>query len=184
MKRPSFVTGVLLAAALALVASVVTAALAPLLGPGLVVRLLVPLLALAWLLWFLAGSGIRTGRLTSLALWVLLAGALLWFAPPLPAYLLAHAGAIWLVRSLYAYSGVLPAIADLALTGFSLLGAAWALSRTGSVFMGTWCFFLLQALWVAIPASLREPRAPDHDDTRFERARRSAEAALGQLVNH
>ncbi|MDH5310234.1 MAG: hypothetical protein OEY08_09740, partial [Gammaproteobacteria bacterium] len=156
MKRPSFSRGVLIAAALGLAASVITTVLVPLLGAGLVARLIIPALALTYLLTFFAGSLERTGRITALALWLLLSALLLWVSPPLPAYLLAHAGAVWLVRSLYAYAGVLPALADLALTGCSVLGAIWALSRTGSVFMATWCFFLLQALWVFIPSSLQE----------------------------
>ena len=184
MKRPTFIGGAAAALALALGASIVTASMLPLFGPGLTARLLIPALSLVYLLWLLARSETRSGRVTAVTLWALLAAFLFWFAPPLPAYLCAHAGAIWLLRSLYAYSGLLPALADLALTGFSVLGAVWALSRTGSVFMATWCFFLLQALWVLIPLTLRDSPPEANPDSRFERARQSAEAALRQLITH
>lgn len=184
MNRPTFFAGVAVALALAVGASIVATTMAPLFGSGLTARLLVPALSLAYLLWLLARSDTRAGQVTALALWALGAAVLSWFAPPLPAYLCAHAGAIWFLRSLYAYSGVLPALADLALTGFSLLAAVWALSHTGSLFMATWCFFLLQALWVLIPLTLHEPPAANDLDSRFERARQSAEAALRQLITH
>ena len=138
MKRPTFLAGVTAALALAVGASILTATAVPLLGPGLSVRLLVPALSLAYLLWLLTRSGARTGRVTALASWTLFAVLLFWFAPPLPAYLLAHVAVIWLLRSLYAYAGIVPAMADLVLGGFSLLGAIWAWSHTGSVFLATW----------------------------------------------
>ena len=109
-----------------------------------------------------------------------------WFAsPPLLLYLLIHLGAIWLTRSLYFYSGVLPALADLALTGLGLAAATWAVTRTGSVFLGTWCFFLTQALFVSIPDTMRrKPGASGFGHTRadrFQHAHRMAEAAVRKL---
>jgi len=63
--------------------------------------------------------------------------------------------------------------------------SVWALSRTGSVFLGTWCFFLVQALFTAIPSSVgaksRAGAIPQASDE-FERARRQADAALKQLI--
>lgn len=183
MKRPGFFHGVIVAAILGFVASAVFAALTPFVGTGAVLRLLIPALALAYVLYLLSRSRARVGRVTVVAAWCVLTAVTWWFAPPLPLYLLVHAGAVWLVRSLYFYSSVLSASMDLGLSALGVCAAAWAVSRTGSVFLATWCFFLVQALFVAIPAALhRKGAAPaDTGDENFERARRQADRALHQL---
>ena len=85
------------------------------------------------------------------------------------------------------YSGVLPALLDFALGAASLAVTAWAARHSGSLLLATWCFFLVQALFVAIPPAIRgrQPAAlaaVAHNEN-FERARRQAEAALQQLFN-
>lgn len=185
MKRPTFFHGMLVAAALAFLASAVIAALTPFVGIGSVVRLSVPLVSLAYILYLLRSSGEKTGVITTVSLWSALAVAAWWIAPPLPFYILIHAGAIWLVRSLYFYSGVFPALLDLGLTALSIAGFMWAASRTGSVFMATWCLFLVQSLFAAIPRTIRKrPSAvqPAANES-FERARRQADEALRLLAN-
>ena len=63
--------------------------------------------------------------------------------------------------------------------------AVWAATETGSPFLSIWSFFLVQALFVAIPVRVggnhREPQPEDHHDERFERAHRAAQAALRRL---
>ncbi len=96
----------------------------------------------------------------------------------------------WLVRSLYFYSGVLPALMDLGLSALSITAAVWAISQSGSVFLATWCFFLVQALFVAIPPAVkRNANAAGNatparnnviENEPFERARRQAGRALTQ----
>ena len=113
MKRPTFLHGVLIAAVLGFFASAVVATLTPFVGLGAVLRLAIPALGLVYLLYLLSRSKERVGRVTMLSLWGVLAAITWWIAPPLPFYLLIHVGAIWLVRSLYFYSGVLPALMDL-----------------------------------------------------------------------
>ena len=184
MKRPGFLHGAMAAAVLGFVAVAFITVFTPFVGIGLVTRLVVPMLALAYLLYLFTRNNEKTGRVTTLVLWSAMTATTWWFAPPLPFYLLIHAGAIWLVRSLYFYSGVLPSLMDMALTGFSLVASIWALSRTGSVFLGTWCFFLVQALFTAIPRSIGSQPAAERlgPDSEFERARRQADAALRQLM--
>jgi hypothetical protein len=96
-----------------------------------------------------------------------------------------HVGAIWLVRSLYFYSGIMPALMDLGLTSLSVSAAVWAITRSGSVFLATWCFFLVQSLFVAIPPAVQRKAKPELntpvDNDGFERAKRQADAALRQL---
>jgi len=185
MKKHSFLHGVIVAAVLAFFASAVVATLTPFVGLGGVLRLVIPGLALAYLLYLISRSAERTGRVILLSLWGALALITWWFAPPLPLYLLIHVGAVWLVRSLYFYSGMLPALMDLGLSGLSISAAVWAATRSGSVFLATWCFFLVQALFVTIPPTMQgkrhaKRRMPGEDEA-FDNARRQADRALRQL---
>lgn len=187
MKRPGFFHGVIVAAVLGFFASAIVATLTPFMGLGTVLRLVIPLLGLAYLLYLFSQSAERLGRVTTLTFWTAMTGLAWWAAPPLPLYLLIHVGAVWLIRSLYFYSGVLPALLDLGLGALSVSAAMWAISRSGSVFLATWCFFLVQALFVAIPPAVSRKatvnqNAPAHSRN-FERARRQADAALHQLFN-
>ena len=185
MKRPSFLHGVLVAAVLGFFASAVVATLTPFVGLGAVLRLVIPALGLAYLLYLLSRSKERVGRVTTLSLWGALAVITWWVAPPLPFYLLIHVGAIWLVRSLYFYSGVVPALMDLGLGALSISATVWAISRSGSVFLATWCFFLIQALFVTIPPAIKSKQKPERntavESENFEHARRQADQALRQL---
>lgn len=185
MKRPGFFHGVIVAAVLGFVASAIVATLTPFAGLGAVVRLVVPMLGLAYLLYLLNRSAERLGRVTTLTLWTGMAAVTWWIGPPLPLYLMIHVGAVWLIRSLYFYSGVMPALMDLGLSALSVSAAVWAITRSGSVFLATWCFFLVQALFVAIPPAVQRKAKPElntvADNDGFERAKRQADAALRQL---
>jgi len=187
MNRPGFFHGVIVAAVLGFFASALVATLTPFMGLGAVLRLVIPLLGLAYLLWLFRQTTERLGRVTTLTAWTAMTVLTWWAAPPLSLYLLIHVGAVWLIRSLYFYSGVLPALLDLGLGALSVSAAVWAISRSGSVFLATWCFFLVQALFVAIPPSMSRKSALNHDTPahggNFERAKRHADAALHQLFN-
>lgn len=182
MTRPTFFNGVVIAAVFGFFTSAVVATLTPFVGFSTTLRLVIPSLGLAYLLYLFSRSDERVGRITTLALWAVFAGITWWLGPPMTLYLLLHAGALWLVRSLYFYTGALPALLDLGLSALSISAAVWAITRSGSVFLATWCFFLVQALFVTIPPALRRRAArrqaqPQH----FEHARRRADAALRQL---
>ena len=185
MKRPSFFHGVIVAAVLGFFASAVVATLTPFVGFGAVLRMVIPALGLAYLLFLFSRSEERVGRVTTLSLWSALAAITWWVAPPMPLYLLIHVGAVWLVRSLYFYSGVLPALMDLGLSTLSISATVWAITRSGSVFLATWCFFLVQALFVAIPPAVTGKRKVQRntavESETFENARRDADQALRQL---
>jgi len=185
MKRPTFFHGVIVAAVLGFFASAIVATLTPFVGIGAVIHMVIPALGLTYLLYLFSRSEERVGRVTTLSLWSALAAITWWLAPPLPLYLLIHVGALWLVRSLYFYSGVLPALMDLGVSTLSISATVWAITRSGSVFLATWCFFLVQALFVAIPPAIKSkqkaPRNTVTDNENFERARRNADQALRQL---
>lgn len=188
MKRPGFFEGVGVALVASAIAGVLFSVLATLLPGGLVLRALVAGLALAYLLYLLQRSGERVGRLSTIALWAL-ATVAIWLAGlGLPAYLLAHVSLLWLVRSLYFHASLLAACADLGLALLGLAAAVWAARTSGSVFLTFWCFFLVQALFIAIPAR-RVPPAEAHAEggdggERFQRAHRAAEAALTKWSTH
>lgn len=181
MKRPSFLEGAAVALIISLAGSILFTALAPALGSGLVLRWLIAAIGLGYVLYLLRRSPERVGRITVVVGWVLAAAAIWWLQPSLLGYVALHIGLLWLVRALYFFSSLLPALADLGLSGLGLAAAVWASIHTGSLLLSLWCFFLLQALFVGIPSNLRKRAgaAPDveHDD-RFQQAHRAAEAAL------
>ena len=180
MNRNTFLHGLIVAAVLAFASAATIASIAPWTGMSAIVRVAIPMIAFAYVVYVVRASSVKTGVLTTCSLWSVLAVIAWWVAPPLPAYLLIHVGAIWLVRSLYTYSGIVPALTDLVLSGLATAGLVWSLSRTGSVFLGVWTFFLVQALYVFIPRSVRQVTSPTNYS--FDSARRQADAALQQLI--
>ncbi len=181
MKRPTFLQGVVVAGAFALGAGALVVALAPFFATAVVARLLIPVLAFAYIVYLLTQSRERTGRVTVVAVWLALAISAWWFVASFPAYVLIHAAAIWLVRSLYFHAGALTSLLDLALTVFASAFTVGVLLRTGSAFLATWCFFLTQALFAAIPTTLDRRPAGRPTPSAFDRASHQADAALRQL---
>ena len=183
MRRPGFLEGALVAVVGSAGAGVTFAALAGVVPLGLALSGVVTAVALGYLLYLLSRTPRRVGRVTALAGWLVLTGAMVVLDPPLVIHVLVQAGALWLVRALHYHRSVLGALADLGLGALSLAAAAWALERSGSVALAVWCLLLVQALFVAIPAE--GPRAsraaPEPDDDSFERAHRSAEQALRRM---
>jgi hypothetical protein len=161
----------------------VLAVLGPFVGTGAALRVVIAVLGLVYVLYLVGRSGERVGRITTIAVWA--GGACIaWFAAlPFVAYMLVHLGLVWLVRSLYYYSGLLPALADCGLTLLGAAFAAWAAQRSGSAWLAFWCFFLVQAFHVLIPASLAERggNAAAATDDAFTRAHRAAESAVRRL---
>ncbi len=185
MRNPTFMEGVAVALVAGVGGSVLYAALTTVfLGEG-VLRLLIAGMGLAYLLYLFRRSPERIGRVVTLGIWALAAGIGWLSAPPLEIYVLLHCGLIWIVRSLYFYSGVLPALLDLGLNGLALAAGVWAAVRTDSLFLVAWCFFLVQALYVAIPPDLgrrpTEAAAPGRHEDRFGRAYGVAQSALRRL---
>ena len=182
-ETPSLARGLGAAVVLSSSGAAVLAALTPVIGSGSALRAVVALLGFAYLLYTLSRSAERIGRVTTVVLWVL-AAAFAWFSGvPLVGYVLIHVGMLWLVRSLYFYSGVLPALADLGLSALGIAFAVWAAGRSGSAMLALWCFFLVQAFHVVIPTTLAGDgeRHPSDDDQAFDRAHRAAEAAIRRL---
>jgi len=178
---PSLRVGLLAALIFSVCGAALLAALAPWLGLGLALRAVIALLGFAYVIHAIGRSGERVGRITTIVCWLAIASAAWLVELPLVAYVLVHLGAVWLVRSLYYYSGLLPALADLGLTLLGAAFAVWAAQRADSAWLAFWCFFLVQAFHVSIPASLTRGDAADAPDDAFARAHRAAEGAVRRL---
>ena len=180
-KLPSLGQGLVVALILSACGAAVLAALAPWFGLALALRATIALLGFAYVLHAIGRSGERVGRITTLVCWLVVASAAWLIGLPLGAYVLVHLGAVWLVRSLYYYSGLVPALADFGLTLLGAAFAVWAAQHAASAWLAFWCFFLVQAFHVSIPASLGHKGAHDAPDDAFARAHRAAEAAVRRL---
>jgi hypothetical protein len=183
-KHPSFLQGVLIALLLSFFGAAVFVTLKLLLAPALLLRTVIALLAFAYVLYLLGRSRERVGRVVCIMLWTLIAAVAWAMQPPLLIYVLVHVGLIWLVRSLYFHASILAALADLGLSALSIAAAVWATTQSQSLMLALWCFFLVQALFVVIPSTLKpapraQPRAGSGQD--FQRAHRCAESALRRM---
>ncbi len=185
MKRPTFFEGVLIALVMSLVGSILFSVLSPLFGGEGVLRGLIDGMSLGYLIYLLKRSHEPVGRLTVVLGWILLASLTSFLELSLPLYLILHLLGVWLIRSLYYYAGVLPALFDLGLSALSLAAGFWAFTHSGSLFLSIWCLFLVQALFVAIPVRIRGKSAENHpqqlNEQRFEQAHRTALTALRKL---
>lgn len=180
--QPSLRAGLAAALVFSACGAALLAALSPWLGAATALRAVIALLGFAYTIYVIGRSRERVGRLTTIVCWLVVAGGAALAGLPLVGYVLVHIALAWLVRSLYHYSGLLPALADF---GLSLLGAAfavWAAQRTGSAWLALWCFFLVQAFHALIPPTLqRGAAAAAADEDGFARAHRAAEAAVRRL---
>lgn len=173
--------GVLAAVVLSACGAALFAALTPPLGAAVALRFVAALLGLGYVVYSIGQSGQRIGRIATLVVWLVVAAGAWVGGLPVAAYVLVQVGFIWLVRSLYFYSGVLPALVDLGLTALGVAFAVWAGDRTSSAAIAFWCFFLAQAFHVLIPATLTGRSASFDENDGFDRAHRAAEAALRRM---
>jgi len=184
MRRPTFLEGVGVALVTSLLGSMLFSVVTPELNSGSVLQLLIAGFSFSYLIYLLRRSPERVGRVTVVLLWSVAASGIWLLGASLLLTLLLHTLLIWLVRSLYFYSSLFSALADLGLSGLAIIAALWATLQSGSLLLAIWCFFLVQALFVVIPKSLprraTESNICDHDD-RFQQAQRTAEAALRKL---
>jgi len=184
MKRPGFFNGVGVALVLALIGGAAFAALGAVFASGPVLQFIVTCLAGTYVAYLLRHSTERSGRFATFVLWLVGAFTGWLLAPNLAVLLCAHAILIWLVRTLYYHEGVLTSLADLGLSCLSLASMVWAAQQSGSLFLAVWCFFLVQALFVAIPTSFSASDAPggDRESDAFYRAYHAAESAVRRIA--
>ncbi len=185
MNRPRFVDGVVVALIAALIGSMALTIGPAIVGLDITLRLTIAGLGLGYMLYLLARSEESIGRVVTVVGWLLasgIAGSLI--ADPL-IYLALHLVMLWLVRVLYHQPGFVAALLDLGLHLLATTAGIWAFVHADSVFLGIWSFFLVQALFTALPAA--QPRKTHQrgerqiPGERFAQAQRSAEAALRRL---
>ena len=187
-KAPTFIGGAAVAFLFAAAGAAVFAATTPWLAPSLAIRCIVVALGGAYTLYLLSRSEERTGRIATVAVWCVATTLAAVLASSLPLFLICQVASIWLIRSLYFHGSLVAALADLGIGALALAFAIWAARSSGSVFLAIWCFFLVQALFVAVPADMgAKALSDDGSDQPFKRAERSATAAIRRLaanVNH
>ena len=185
MSKPTFLEEAGVALIIALAGILIHGAIGWVLPGGTALRLLASGLGLAYVLYLLGRSRERTGRVTTLALWLTVTGLLWAISLPLSLYISVQLAMIWMTRSLYFHQGLFAALMDLGLSGLSLIGALGAYLHTGSLFLSLWCLFLIQALFVYIPP-LPQPGSQNtgSDQDRFLRAHEAATAAVQRLSSN
>jgi hypothetical protein len=184
MSRPTFWREASVALALSIVGAIAFHATAALIGSSMALRLLIAASGVVYALLLMRGLRARSGRLIAIAAWLALDIALFVFQPPLLLWLLGQVFAIWLLRCWCCYGSFVAALADGVLCLFAVAAAIAGAAQSHSVFLALWSFFLVQALFVLIPETLRPCLAatfPDDTD-HFDQAHRSAEAALRRLT--
>jgi hypothetical protein len=159
-RTPTFVGEVAFGFVVSLVVAAVALTSSFVLPTAVVGRLVIAAVGLTLVVRAIARSGEKTGRVVTIAVW-LVATAGVWLVDvSLPAWFALHVMLVWLIRSLYAYSRLIEVGLDLGLTLVALSFAVFAAVRTDSVFLASWCFLLLQALHVAIPGLTSRLTAP------------------------
>jgi hypothetical protein len=186
MKSATFTEGVLLALVSSLVGAISYTALLPIVDGELAICFTIAFLGLGYIIYLLKRSGERIGLLSTIVIWAVITVVLFIFIPSPLLFLTTQLGLIWIIRSLYFYTSVISAVADLALVGFSLMATIWATYQTESIFLSIWCCLLVNSLFVFIPVDMNQrvdrsgPAAMQVD--RFQEAYQVAESALKQSL--
>lgn len=185
MKRPSFFEGAFIGIIASIVGSTLFTTLSWMIPSATVMQLVITLIGFTYLIYLLSRSQEKVGRIVVLACWSVITAATWLISLPLVMIILTQISMLWLIRSLYFYSSIVPALIDLSITGISFTVAIATVFHTSSVFLGFWCFFLIQALFVFIPAriskkSANQPLTNIPKDS-FNVAHQSAEAAIRKL---
>ena len=182
MKTASFNEGLVIALISSLIGTVIYYLLSAFVADSYIFRLLISVGSFAYVLYLLSRSQTPIGRVSAMGVWALISVAMWLYWPPAAVFILVHISIIWIIRSLYFYTSLISAMADLGLNLLSIAAAYWAAMQTGSLFLSIWCFFLTQALFVAIPKNLfatnkHKPVCADH----FRQSHRAAQAAIAKL---
>ncbi len=184
MKAPGLLDGIVIALGISLGAATAGLLFGHFVAAGTLFQAVLWGATLAYLVYLLKRSRARTGRVVVIGAWALvtLGGWLL--GASLSEQVLAYAGLIWLVRSLYFHGSLVAALLDLGLVAVGLAAAVWALLNTGSMAASLWSFFLVQALFRWIP-DLDRGRAgatpPAASASSFQSAHRVALDAVRKL---
>ncbi len=187
MKRPGFYEGVLVAVVASVAGAALYGVMATFFNIAFSARAMLALIGSAYLVYLLARSPKKRGRMTAVLCWALSLFGVWLLDPPFVGVVILLAAVLWLIRSLLYYRSVISSLVDLGLSGFGLVAGLWAFLNSGSLLLALWTLFLVQALFALIPVQWsvqgRHANTPANADRAdpFMRAHRNAEAALGKL---
>jgi hypothetical protein len=182
MKKSTFFREVVVALTLSCAGSVLYVSLSQIVSPITALKSIIGIVALCYSGYLLARCRVMPGRVTIAVTWFLVAAAC-WFGNlTLSSFLLIQVGMIWVIRSLFYHRSPVGALLDLLINALSVFACVWAMVQSESLFMSLWCCFLVQALFVFIPAGFK-PLATDNrpPDRQFQRAHQAAQAAIVKL---
>ncbi len=183
MKRLSFLRGSVIGFGISVVGAVLFSVLSTSFSNDLVIRWIIAGAGLFYVIQLIRVSEQRVGYIATVVIWIIASAILFWWCPSLVLHLAAHTTLIWLVRSLYFYSSLLPTFTDFGFSFLSFCAAIWAAAHTGNVFLSIWCFFLVQAMCATIPEHFKKKTGSSSvmQNDRFQQAYRRAESALSKL---
>ncbi|HED36427.1 MAG TPA: hypothetical protein ENJ08_19695 [Gammaproteobacteria bacterium] len=182
MKKMTFNKGLMFTFVASLFATICFSVLSGVLDSDLLIKSISSVVIFFYLVCLMQYSNIRTGRLTVILIWSIISIVLAYLTDSFILFLMLQILFIWLIRSLFYYSGVIAPLIDLCLTIFSLFIAIWAVAQTNSLFASVWCFFLFQATFVYIPENLRtDKKSPSTSENTFEQSFYRAKIAVRQL---
>ena len=183
MNRHPLARGIIVAALLAFTGGALYGALTLYFAPAAVLRLTVGCVTAAYVLHLVATADVRGGRIVVPLGWLIGAVLLAVSAPPLALFVVAHTALLWLVRALCCHDGPLAALADFLLSAVALAAAVACARHTGSVALGLWTVFLVQAFFVVIPQPAQVPAVDAIEPALapLARARAQAHAALHRV---
>lgn len=179
MNKPSFLEGVVVAAAASLGGSVLFTALATLTSPGEALAFAITAVGLGYQGYLFSRAESRRGRLLTIVLWLSISVGALALGASAREFVLVQAGLIWLSRSLLLDRGIPALVLDGLLVAFGLAAALWAEFGSGSLLLALWSFFLVQALFPNI--SQRPNATPKMEKDPFDKSEAAAQAALRRL---
>ncbi len=185
MNKPGFIEGVVVALVMCIAGSIGYSVIGFVCNDYDTWRVLIAAMSLGYSIYLLGRSQQRTGRIIVMASWLLMSSAIWLIEPPLPHYALSHLASLWLIRSLYFQMSILSTLLDLGLIGLGGAVAFWALIHSGSPLLSLWCFFLVQAVFVAIPGRIKPVSRNQHStdsNVKYQQALRNAQSALNSLT--
>lgn len=188
-KPVSFLREVGLGLLLSVLAAALTTTALMFFPSGIVVRAVIAAVAFAYLVVMLGRSGETTGRIVTMAIWIVVIAAAWFSGLGIAGFLAINIGLLWLVRALYLHSSFIEVALDFGLVVLAASFATWAAARTDSVLLACWSFFVVQALHVGIPAVCaglvrRAPaaRVEENANGRFADASKAADEALRRIA--
>ncbi|VAW64242.1 hypothetical protein MNBD_GAMMA11-2423 [hydrothermal vent metagenome] len=183
MKDMTFNKGVVIALAASLFSSVSLSIFMDSAYSRIFMEIVFSIISFLYIVYLMQCSRIKTGRPTVGLIWLIITLALLHLESNIILFTVFQVSAIWLVRSLFYYSGLIPSMIDFCLTVLSFFTAVWAAIYTDSIFIFVWCFFLCQAVFVFIPEKFKNKKNMHKYTDSFDLSLHRAESAVRQILS-